>query len=108
MDSTTEALNALFDRIPRRHSPENVQEINSIMLEYEDLLISIEAINTYYEKQVPVFFDQLDVVRAGIKKSTDNKASKKNKDSFFDDASGILKDSIQELIAMYGDGKQTG
>jgi len=107
MDSTTEALNALFDRIPRRHSQENVQEINSILSAYEDLLVSIEAVNAYYEKQVPVFFDQLDTVRAGIKKSTDNKASKKNKDSFFDDASGTLKDSMQELIAMYGDGKQT-
>jgi hypothetical protein len=107
MDSTTEALNALFDRIPRRHSQENVQEINSILSAYEDLLVSIEAANAYYEKQVPVFFDQLDTVRAGIKKSTDNKASKKNKDIFFDDASGTLKDSMQELIAMYGDGKQT-
>ena len=101
------ALSALFDRIPRRHSLENVKEINSIVTEYEDLLISIEAVNNFYENNMPVFFDELDVVRSNIKKSTDNKASKKNKDNFFDEASGALKETVQALINLYGDGNKT-
>ena len=107
MNSTTTALNALFHRIPRRHSLENVKEINSIVNEYEDLLISIEALNSFYEKKIPVFFDELDVVRANIKKSTENKVSKKNKDNFFDEASGALKETIQALISFYSDGNNT-
>jgi hypothetical protein len=107
MNSITAALNELFDRIPRRHSSENVVEINSIVAEYEDLLITIEAINAYYEKNIPPFFDELEIVRATIKKSTDNKASKKLKDNFFDDASGALKDSMQALLALYSDGNKT-
>lgn len=104
MNSITAALNELFDRIPRRHSTENVVAINSIVSEYEDQLITIEAINPYYEKNIPIFFDELDQIRATIKKSTDNKASKKGKDNFFDEASGALKDSIQNLLALYADG----
>lgn len=104
MNSTIAALQALYERIPRRHSLENVMEINSILTEYEDMLISIEAENPWYEKNMPVFFEELDSVRSGIKKSTDNKASKKNKDSFFDQASGALKDSLQALMKVYGDG----
>ena len=107
MDSTATALTALFNRIPRRHSLENVKDINSIVTEYENILITIEAINPFYEKNIPVFFNDLDTIRAAIKKSTDNKASKKNKDSFFDDASGILKDSVQAMITIYGDGNRT-
>ena len=107
MNSITTALSALFDRIPRRHSLENVKEINSIVTEYEDLLISIEAVNNFYENNMPVFFDELDVVRSNIKKSTDNKASKKNKDNFFDEASGTLKETVQALINLYGDGNKT-
>ncbi len=107
MNSTALALTALFDRIPRRHTLENVQEINSIVAEYEDVLIAIEAVNAYYEKAMPVYFDELDAVRVGIKKSTDNKASKKNKDHYFDEASGALKDTIQSLIALYADGNTT-
>ena len=107
MNSITTTLSALFDRIPRRHSLENVKEINSIVTEYEDLLISIEAVNNFYEKNMPVFFDELDVVRSNIKKSTDNKASKKNKDNFFDEASGALKETVQALINLYGDGNKT-
>ena len=104
MNSITVALNELFDRIPRRHSTENVVEINSIVTAYEDLLITIEAINPYYEKNIPIFFDELEIVKATIKKSTDNKASKKLKDNFFDNASGALKDSIQALLMLYSDG----
>lgn len=107
MNSTATALSALFNRIPRRHSLENVKEINSIVNEYEDLLISIEAVNSFYEKNMPVFFDELDVVRSNIKKSTDNKASKKSKDNFFDEASGALKETVQALINLYADGNKT-
>ena len=107
MNQTTTALTALFDRIPRRHSIENVKDINTIIVEYEALLKDIEATNTWYEKNTPVFFDELDTVRSTIKKSTDNKASKKNKDSYFDEASGILKDSMESLIDLYADGNKT-
>lgn len=107
MNSTATALTALFDRIPRRHTLENVQEINGIVAEYEEILLSIEAVNAFYEKAMAVYFDKLDAVRACIKKSTDNKASKKNKDHYFDEASGALKDTIQALIALYADGKTT-
>lgn len=107
MDTTATALTALFNRVPRRHSLENVADIKSIVNEYENILLNIEAINPFYEKNIPPFFNDLDTIRAGIKKSTDNKASKKNKDSFFDEASGVLKESIQGVITMYGDGNRT-
>jgi hypothetical protein len=107
MNPTATALTALFNRIPRRHSIENVKDINSIVTEYETILINIEAINSFYEKNIPVFFNDLDTIRVAIKKSTDNKASKKNKDNFFDEASGILKDSIQAIITIYDDGNRT-
>ena len=107
MNSTTTVLTALFYRIPRRYSVDNVKEIYNIVSEYEDVLKSIEAVNTFYEKNTPVFFDQLDTIRSVIKKSTDNKASKKNKDSFFDEASGALKDSMQALIEVYAEGNRT-
>ena len=107
MNSTTTVLTALFYRIPRRYSVDNVKEIYSIVSEYEDVLKSIEAVNSFYEKKTPVFFDQLDIIRSIIKKSTDNKASKKNKDSFFDEASGALKDSMQALIEVYAEGNRT-
>lgn len=106
MNATTAALTALFNRIPRRHSADNVKDINSIITEYEDLLLSIEAVNSFYEKNIPVFFDEVETVKATVKRSNDNKASKKTKDSLFDEASGILKDSIQELIVLYGAGER--
>lgn len=107
MDITAAALQTLFNRIPRRHSLENVKEIYSILDEYENLLITIEAINAFYEKNIPVYFDELEDVRAVIKRSTDNKASKKMKDNLFDEGSGNLKDSMQKLMDVYGDGSQT-
>ena len=107
MDSKATGLTGLFNRVPRRHSLENVADIKNIVNEYETILLNIEAINTFYEKNMPVFFEDLDIVRATIKKSTDNKASKKSKDSLFDEASGILKDSIQSLLTIYGDGNRT-
>ncbi len=107
MNTTATALQALFNRIPRRHTLENVKEIYSILTEYEDLLITIEAVNAFYEKNIPIYFDELEDVRAIIKKSNDNKASKKMKDSLFDEGSGNLKDSMQKLMDIYGDGSQT-
>jgi hypothetical protein len=107
MNTTAAALQSLFNKIPRRHSLENVKEIYSILDEYENLLISIEGTNTFYEKNIPVYFDELENVRAVIKKSTDNKASKKMKDSLFDEGSGNLKDGMQKLMEIYGDGSRT-
>lgn len=100
-------LTALLNNIPRRHSLENVKEIYGMVTEYEDILMTIEATNHFYEKNISSFFDDLETVRAYIKKSTDNKASKKNKDIFFDNASGQFKDSIEALIILYGDGTRT-
>ena len=107
MNSTTAALNALFIRIPRRHTADNVKDINSIVTEFEDLLISIEAKNSFYKKNIPIFFDGLEEIKTTIKKSNENKNSKKAKDIFFDDASGTLKDNMQDLITLYDDGKRT-
>ena len=106
MNQTSVALTALFDKIPRRHSIENVKNINTIIVEYETLLKDIEAANAWYEKNTAVFFEELDTVRSIVKKSTDNKASKKNKDNYFDEASGILKNSIESLIALYDNGQK--
>lgn len=107
MTTTAIVLQELFNRIPRRHSLENVKEIYSILTEYEDLLISIEAENDFYEKCIPPFFDELEAVRLTIKKSTDNKASKKTKDSLFDEGSGNLKDSMQTLVELYAGGNRS-
>ncbi|MEP7237791.1 MAG: hypothetical protein ABI685_08000 [Ferruginibacter sp.] len=107
MNNTAATLQELFNRIPRRHSLENVKEIYTLLDEYEEVLISIEAINAFYEKNIPVFFDELEQVRATIKRSTDNKASKKNKDNLFDEGSGNLKDSMQQLMEVYADGERT-
>lgn len=107
MNSIAAALKELFERIPRRHSLENVKEINSIIVDYEDVLISIEAVNSFYEKNTTTFFDEIDLVKTLVKKSTDNKLSKKSKDDYFDEASGKLKDIIQALILFYDDGKRT-
>ena len=107
MNSTSTAITALFNRIPRRHSADNVKDIYSIVTEYENLLLIIEAVNSFYEKNIPVFFDEVETVKATIKRSTDNKASKKSKDSFFDEASGALKDSMQSLLELYADGTRT-
>ncbi len=106
MDNITLQLTELFNRIPRRHTTDNVKDIYNIITEYEDVLISIEAINSYYEKNISTFFDEAASAQLAIKKSTDSKASKKNKDGFFDEGSGILKESIQAVITFYVDGKR--
>ena len=99
MKQFSEKIQALFDRIPRRHTTDNVKEIYGILDEYEDLLMSMEA-DDRYEKQVARFFDELEPIRATVKKSNDNKASKKTKDVLFDEASGALKDTIEELMQL--------
>jgi hypothetical protein len=104
--NTAVSINALFTRIPRRHNDENVKEIKSIVAEYEDILITLEAINPYYEKNISSFFDAVEDIKITIKKSTDNKASKKTKDNFFDEASVALKDSMEALLEMWGDGER--
>jgi hypothetical protein len=106
MNSITPALKELFGKVPRRHSKENVQEINSIVTDYEDILKQVESTNAFYEEHSAKFFDELDEIRSKIKMSNDNKASKKNKDVFFDEASGLLKDSIEGLVELYGDGSR--
>ena len=106
MKPTATALTALFNRIPRRHSVENIKDINNILTEYEDVLILIEAVNEFYEKNISPFFDDVETVKAAVKKSADNKANKKNKDVFFDEAATVLKDSIEALIILYADGNR--
>jgi hypothetical protein len=96
MAQIEEKLNELFVRIPRRHTADNVKEIYSILDEYEELLKVMEA-DDQYEKKVAPFFEALDPIREMIKKSNDNKASKKVKDTLFDEASGALKDTMEEL-----------
>lgn len=99
MNEIKEQAKELFDRIPRRHTTDNVKEMYSILDAYEELLISMEK-DDRYEKQVARFFEVLDPIRATIKKSNDNKVSKKTKDVLFDEASGALKDTIEELMQL--------
>ena len=100
MSITGKKLKELFGRIPRRHSADNVKDIYAILDEYENVLQDIEREKTY-EKQVAPFFNALDPIRVTIKRSSDNKASKKMKDTLFDEASGALKDTMEELMEMY-------
>ncbi|MEO5999078.1 MAG: hypothetical protein ABIN89_20050 [Chitinophagaceae bacterium] len=98
MEPYTSELEVLRNRIPRRHSPDNVKEMNNITDEYEQILRNVEAIDAEYEKHTANLFADLDPIRAKIKMSTSNKASKKMKDQLFDEASGSLKDSLQNLL----------
>jgi hypothetical protein len=99
MNEIGERLRELFQRIPRRHTTDNVKEMYSILDAYEDLLKEMEA-DQRYEKQVDRFFEALDPIRATIKKSKDSKASKKSKDMLFDEASGALKDTMEEAMQL--------
>ena len=99
MNEIEQKLGELFRRIPRRHTADNVKEIYSILDAYEDVLKSIET-NERYEKQVARFFEDLDPIRAIIKKSNDNKASKRAKEVLFDEASGALKDSMEAAMQL--------
>lgn len=93
-------LSELFERIPRRHSADNVKEIYNILDTYEGLLRQIET-EPAYEQGIAPFFDELGPIQAIIKKSGDNKAGKKTKDILFDEASGKLKDSMEALKQLY-------
>ena len=99
MNEIEQKLGELFRRIPRRHTADNVKEIYSILDAYEDVLKSMET-NERYEKQVARFFEDLDPIRAIIKKSNDNKASKRAKEVLFDEASGALKDSMEAAMQL--------
>ena len=99
MNEIRESLKELFDRIPRRHTADNVKEIYSILDSYEDVLKSMET-DVRYEKEVDRFFEALDPIRATIKKSNDGKASKKAKDVLFDEASGALKDTVEGAMQL--------
>src|SRR6476620_9440074 len=99
MSTNNEQLQELFDRIPRRHTADNVKEIYGILDAYEDLLTTLEA-NARYEQLVAPFFASLDPIRTTLKKSNDNKASKKQKDDLFDEGSGMLKDSMKDLMGL--------
>jgi ElaB/YqjD/DUF883 family membrane-anchored ribosome-binding protein len=101
MNEINEKLRELFDRIPRRHTADNVKEMYSILDDYEELLKTMEA-DDRYEKQIARFFEALDPIRTTIKKSNDSKASKKGKDVLFDEASGALKDTMEELMQLKG------
>ena len=99
MNEIEQKLGELFRRIPRRHTADNVKEMYSILDAYEDVLKIMET-NERYEKQVARFFEDLDPIRAIIKKSNDNKASKRAKEVLFDEASGALKDSMEAAMQL--------
>ncbi len=99
MKEVQEKLRELFNRIPRRHTADNVKEIYSLLDAYEELLQQMEAA-PQYEKKVAYLFEALDPIRATVKKSNDNKASKKTKDTLFDEASGALKDTMEEAMQL--------
>lgn len=99
MNESHEKLHHLFNRIPRRHTADNVKEIYSLLDDYEDLLKDMEADERYATKIAP-FFDALDPIRATVKKSNDPKASKKTKDTLFDEASGALKDAVEAAMKL--------
>lgn len=99
MNEIKSKLKEMFDRIPRRHTADNVKEMYSLLGAYEEILITMEA-DERYEKVVAPFFEVLEPIRSTIKKSNDNKASKKVKDVLFDEASGSLKDSMEECMQL--------
>ena len=99
MNEIEQKLNDLFRRIPRRHTADNVKEMYSILDAYEEVLKTMET-DEHYEKQVARFFEDLDPIRVTIKKSNDNKASKRTKEVLFDEASGALKDSMEAAMQL--------
>jgi chloramphenicol O-acetyltransferase len=99
MNEIQQKLGELFRRIPRRHTADNVKEMYSILDAYEDVLKTMET-DERYEKHIARFFEDLDPIRATIKKSNDNKANKRTKDVLFDEASGALKDSMEAVMQL--------
>jgi hypothetical protein len=108
MEQYAASLQQLYDRIPRRHSAENMAEINSILDDYTAILGKIESVNAWYEQRTAAFYPSLESIQNTLKMSNSNKHSKKAKDALFDEASGTLKDDIQSLITVYGKGDKTG
>ena len=99
MNEIGDKLRDLFNRIPRRHTADNVKEMYSILDAYEEVLQEMEA-DARYEQQIAPYFEALDPIRATVKKSNDPKAGKKTKDILFDEASGALKDTMQEAMQL--------
>ena len=99
MNDIQQKLAELFRLIPRRHTADNVKEMYSILDAYEDVLKTMET-DERYEKQAARFFEDLEPVRAIIKKSNDNKASKRAKEVLFDQASDALKDSMEAAMQL--------
>jgi hypothetical protein len=99
MNETHEKLQDLFNRIPRRHTADNVKEIYSILDDYEAVLVDMEA-DERYAASVPPLFEALDSIRATVKNSNSPKASKKQKDDLFDEASSALKDEIETAMKL--------
>ncbi len=97
-------LQALYNRIPRRHSAENLVEMNAVLDEYANILGSIESLDAWYEKNTAPLYPSFESIQATIKNSNSSKHGKKAKDSLFDDASGQLKDDILQLIEIYSTG----
>src|SRR6267378_4709098 len=60
MEQHAAALQELYNRVPRRHSADNVKEINNILDEYENILSTIEGLNAWYEKNTAAFYPSLD------------------------------------------------
>ncbi|MEO6316301.1 MAG: hypothetical protein ABIU63_14405 [Chitinophagaceae bacterium] len=106
MEKYAALLHDLYNRIPRRHTAENVQELTAIVDEYTAILGKIESINAWYEKNTAGFYPSLETIQGNIKMSNSSKHSKKAKDELFGEASGNLKDDIESLIKIYGSGKE--
>ncbi len=56
--------------------------------------------DAHYEKDIAGLFEALDPIRATVKKSNDNKASKRVKDVLFDEASSQLKDTMEATMKL--------
>jgi hypothetical protein len=100
MNELHEKLRDLFHRIPRRHTADNVKDIYSIIDAYEEVLLAMEADQRYAQQTVAGLFEGLDTIRATVKNSNSPKASKKAKDDLFDEASGALKDAVEEAMKL--------
>jgi hypothetical protein len=104
--SIVSTITLLYNEVPRRFTPDNFKAFNEVVSNYEDVLISVEAINEYFEGQVPVYFDVVAEVKVTIKNCNNSKASKKVKDNYFDEAADKLKDNMQELIDLLKENNQ--
>lgn len=100
-----QALNTLYDKIPRRYSVDNIKEIQTVVLQYEQILMAIEAINSQYEKGITNYFNDIEVITNLVKQANSNKASKKAKDDFFNEASTAFKNSVEAVTICYKEGQ---